>query len=460
MAAVGILALLSWLAYRNRGAMPWLPVMWLWFLGTLIPNIGLVQSGVQAMADRFSYIPSIGLSIIGAWSGAAALRRFDLGRAWIGLIAGVLLLALALATRVQIRHWKDSVTLFAHTIAVTRDNPVAHHNLATALLERGETEAAREHFLKALEFDPGHVEANVGAGITLERSGRLEEAATRYREALATDPDNLKAGNNLGSLLISLGRGKEAVAILERARELGPDDADVLTNLGLAWASLGDDERAMEFHRLAVEAAPEDVRARQNLAVAELDAGMSGIAEATFREVLRRDPKFAPALAGLGMALRAVGRSAEASVRFREALELDPGLAPAHSGLIEVLVETGEHRAAVAELQAAMRSDPGNLENPLRFGWLLAASPVAEIRNGVMAERLAKDLRRIRGREDYRDIDLLAAAQAEQEEFSRAVETAAAAEELARRAGMKDAAAAIGARLELYRGGRPFRLKD
>ena len=458
--AFGVLALLSWLAFRNRKAAPWLPMMWLWFLGTSIPNIGLVQSGVQAMADRFSYIPSIGLSIATAWGGAALLRRLGWERARIGLVAGVALLILAVLTRKQIAHWRDSVTLFTRTIAVTQDNPIAQHNLATALLERGELASAQRHFLKALEFDPGHVEANIGAGITLADSGRLEEAAMRYREALASDPANLKAGNNLGSVLVSLERGQEAVAILERAREIGPDDADVLNNLGLAWASLGDGGRAMEFHRLAVEAAPEDIGARQNLGVAELDAGFPREAEATFREALRQEPKFAPALAGLGMALREMGRSTEAGVSFREALALEPGLTPARSGLIEVLTESGDHRRAVAELQTAMRLVPEDLENPSRFGWILSAAPEAELRNGAMAEKLVGDLRRIRGTDSPQDLDLLAAALAEQGRFEEAVREVTNAIRTAGEAGEAGDVEGMKRRLELYRAGKPFRLQD
>ncbi len=443
-----------------RTAAPWFLVGWLWFLGTLVPNIGLIQSGVQARADRFTYVPSIGLALVVAWGAERFGRRWRWSAFHQGVAVVVVLAGLCGATRAQIGYWRDSVTLFARAVAVTRANPVAQHNLATAYLERGRSDLALEHFERALKFDPGHVEANIGAAVVLAQQGRAEEALRHYREALKTAPDNLRASTNLGNLLAALGQPHEALTWLEHAHRIAPDDPDTLNNLGLVWAALGDETKAVEWYGRALELDDDHVLARQNLAVALLESGQLKAARREFEATLQRAPNMALAMTGLGLTLKRAGDLEAAVARFREALRIDPAQALARSEMIASLLALGRHRETVQALQRAIGLEPDDPEHPRRLAWLLAACPDERIRRGELAERAARDLMTSARRLDPRNLDLLAAALAEQGRFADAAVLADRAREQAAKAGLAPDAEAIQRRLELYRKGAPFRLKD
>lgn len=458
--AAGLLAVVTGLAIRFRATCPYLAVGWLWFLGTLVPNIGLVQAGVQSMADRFVYIPSLGLAIMLAWGGAdlAANRRWH--PKWTAACGAAALVAMAMATQAQLSHWRNSVTLFTRALQVTEVNPVAHHNLATALLERGKMDGALEHFEAALRHDPGHVEANIGAAMIYSEIGRGDLAAQRYREALLTDPGNGRAANNLGNILVSMGRADEAIGVFESALARNATDPDTFNNLGLAFAALGQPDRAMDAYREAMALQPDHYRARQNLAIALTEEGDHEAAVLEFRQALRIKPDFMQAQAGLGIALRRLGRLDESIAALRAALELAPALGLIRSELVEALVRKGDYFEAAAQLGMALNVDQNDVESALRLGWIMAACPENRLRDGARAERLAVGFLARSSGKDPRHLDLKAAALAEQGRFADAALEAEQAFNEARSRGSSELASAIQNRLTLYRNAMPYRLEN
>src|SRR5438309_2128472 len=218
---------------------PYLIVGWLWFLGTLVPVIGLVQVGGQTMADRYFYIPSIGLFI------ALVFGLTDVAKSWrvapllgAGVALGVLLI-LATLTNAQIQRWRDSFTLFEHTLAVTPPNLLIEHNLGLAMGDSGRYDEAAVHFEKALQMDPNFYDGLVGMGVTREFQGRLPEAIDYFQAAIRSHPDAPTAHVQLGRALWKQNRDQAALEEIRRASQLAPKDADIQADFALALELVG-----------------------------------------------------------------------------------------------------------------------------------------------------------------------------------------------------------------------------
>ncbi len=230
-AALAFLLAVSWLAWRNRSRRPFLAVGWLFYLGTLVPVIGLVQVGTQAMADRYTYVPLTGIFLILAWSAREAAGRWRWAGPAAAALAVIILLALAAASRAQLGLWRDGASLFRHTLAVTRDNYAAHNQMGISLAGEGKLDDALDQFRRALRIRPGYAEARYNAGLAYHRLGDLPRAAEEYRRTLADAPGFAPAHNNLGAVLFRLGRFAEAAREFRLALALDPGDADTRDNL-------------------------------------------------------------------------------------------------------------------------------------------------------------------------------------------------------------------------------------
>ena len=199
-----IMVIISFVVMRTTRRRPYLAVGWLWYVVTLVPNIGLVQAGRQAMADRFTYIPLIGLFIMVAWGVAELARGWHPRRIVLGVSAGVLLSVLMVCSWLQARHWKDQITLFTHAVNVTSNNYVAHYNLGLVLGQEGKLEESMEHSYEALRIKPDYAEAHNNLGVALAKQGRLQEAAAHFSEALRINPKYDRARDNLDKALFLL----------------------------------------------------------------------------------------------------------------------------------------------------------------------------------------------------------------------------------------------------------------
>src|SRR5882762_5436030 len=218
---------------------PYLTVGWLWFLGTLVPVIGLVQVGGQTMADRYFYIPSIGLFVALVFGLADIVKIWRVAPSLCGGISAAALLILATLTNAQIQRWHDSFTLFEHTLAVTPPNLRIEHNLGLALGLGDRYDEAAAHFDKALQIDPNFYDGLVVMGVTRAHLGRLPEAIEYFRAAIRSQPDVPKARVQLAHALWQEKRDEAALEEMRRASQLAPKDPDILADLGLALAMVG-----------------------------------------------------------------------------------------------------------------------------------------------------------------------------------------------------------------------------
>jgi tetratricopeptide (TPR) repeat protein len=218
-----------WLLSRAR----YVTVGWFWFVGTLVPVIGLVQVGEQAIADRYTYLPYIGLSILIAWGAEAMARRISLPKALVGCVAVLALGALLALTRAQTLYWLTTETLFRHTVAVTVDNPMAQETLANALSQRGNLEEAAEHCLEALRVRPDFSEAQITYASILAQQGRLAEARARLAEVLQKKPREAGAHFSLAQAFNLSGDTTQAIVQYREGLKLKSGDSNALNNL--AW---------------------------------------------------------------------------------------------------------------------------------------------------------------------------------------------------------------------------------
>ena len=352
-----ISALVLWAARRRYGL-----VGWLWFLGTLVPVIGLVQVGQHAMADRYTYLPLIGLFIIVVW-GAADLISYGASRgAWvrrsIPCLGAAALMVLAVCSRAQVRTWRSSETLYRHALQVSPSNPTLHNNLGVVLGAEGRLDEAIAHYHTALEIWSAYPMAHNNLAGALRQQGEIDRAIEHYREALRLDPGYAEAHNNLGVTRESRGELEEAVRHYRDALRLDPDLADAHINLGNVLASQGQLDAALESYRQALRVNPYLAETHYNLGVALGLQGRTEEAVLRYGEALRLEPDFADAHFNLANALVARGRLEEAIGHYREALRLKPDAPGAHYNLGNALASLGQREASMRQYREALRFDP------------------------------------------------------------------------------------------------------
>jgi Flp pilus assembly protein TadD len=455
-AAVLLLVSITAAAIRWRRQRPYLLVGWLWYVGMLVPVIGLVQFGSQAEADRFTYLPQIGLAIALVWSAADACRTWPRFRPIWAVAAACAVMILAIAAWRQTSYWRNSETIWTRTLACTSRNIVAHYNLGVALAKRGRIDEAMAHFRKALEVDPDYTGAHNNLGIALADCGRIDEAAEHFRKALEIEPDYAEVHANLGNVLARRGRTNDAILCYERALQLKPDLASAHNGLGNALSDLGRDDEAERHLREALEIDANYAEARNNVGLTLRRLGRLDEAAAEFRSAVQLKPDFAEAHGNLGAALYLQGKVAEAMVHFQKHVELDPESGMARKNFALAVGRLRGPPAALAHWRWWIEFYPNDAGLLSGAAWQLAAGADASLRNGKEAVDLALRAVNLTGEQDPGMLGTLAAAYAEAGRFSEAVRTARRAAGLATRQNKPWLAKSIQAKMVLYEAGKPY----
>ena len=356
----GLSALVLWLARRR----PYLLAGWLWFLGTLVPVIGLVQAGVQSMADRFVYVPIIGAFILAVWAASDVLARLPRHHWLLGVAAGLALGACVVVTRRQVGYWQDSESLFGHAVRVTRDNFVAMLNYGVGLGEHGKLDEAVQQYEAALKVNPGYPQAECNLGNTLCLQGKFAEAMPHYAAALRRKPNYAEAEFNWGNALATEGLLAEAKPHFQAALRLKPNYAEAHNNYGNLLMLQGRVDEAVEHYRAAVKARPGYAESLCFLGRALARQKKFGEAVTQFRSTLKARPDHAAALNDLAWILATLKdpqlRNVPEAVRLageacrltkdHDALYLDTlAVAQSEAGHFAEAVEAGDKAVRVAE---------------------------------------------------------------------------------------------------------------
>jgi protein O-mannosyl-transferase len=303
--AAAFLLIATLIIIRWAAKMPYLAMGLLWYLGTLVPVIGIIQVGMQSMADRYTYIPIIGLFVATAWTVPDIVRNWRYRQYILTTAAVIVFSALMLSTWTQVKYWQNSITLFEHAIQVTDNNYLAHNNLGVALSDAGKKEEAMAHYREAIRIKPSYENAHFNLGNNLSAQGRIDEAVICYQEALRLRPNYAKAHNNLARLLILKKMFKEAIGHYQEALKMEPTNSGMHYNLGIAWMSIDHFEDAI----------------------------------GQFQEAVRINPRFVEAHNAWGIALARLGKADEAIDHFRAALRIKPNFRAADDNLRAALAQ-------------------------------------------------------------------------------------------------------------------------
>lgn len=358
LAAVVLLVGVTAIAIGWRKRAPFLFVGWLWFIGMLVPVIGLVQVGIQSMADRYTYLAHVGLFTALIWGAGECLARWPrMQPAGLGF-GGLILSVCAVLTFRQTGIWADSETLFTNAVRVTENNYLAYNNLGFYLANHGRADEALTNYEASLRINPRYAEARNNLGHVLAGRKRLAEAIAHYRAGLAAAPDNLEIHNNLGNALAEIGDPEGAMAEYRFVLQRNPEHADAHNNLGIALAMRGQLAEAMEHFQLALRSKPTDAGAHGNLGNAFAAQRNWTDAIRHYRETLRLSPKDAQTWNNLGNVLAEQGRLEEAVTNYAEALRLNANNPEAEYNLGCALLRLGRREEAVRHLSEALRLSP------------------------------------------------------------------------------------------------------
>ncbi len=357
-----VLAIVTAVAVRAWRNHPYLWVGWAWFLGTLVPVIGIVQVGKQAMADRYSYVPAIGLFVMIAWGVPALLRRFSVARIALPFLAAISIAALAIVARTQVGYWKSNITLWTHTLDVTGDNYLAENNIGWDFAGEKRYEEAVPHYRKALHLSPKFVGGHTNLALTLVALGRFDEAIAEYNEVLRIEPKSPLVIANLGIALARQGRLPEAIARYEEAIRLKPDYDEAHSALGRALARQGRVDEAIAHYRESLRLNPLSAEVHSNLGTAFASQGNLDSAITHFSEAVRLKPDYVDAQNNLGIALSSQGKLDQAIAHFSEAARLDPTSSAPHHGLGSVYETQGRIAEASREYGEALRLNPNDAD--------------------------------------------------------------------------------------------------
>jgi tetratricopeptide (TPR) repeat protein len=347
------------IAWRQRVTRPWILAGWAWFLVMLLPVIGIVQVGFQSMADRYTYLPILGLQFMLIWT-LRGLAHRAVARWTLALLSVLVLAGAAARTWDQESRWRDPVTLFEHALAATGPSSIAHGFLGYTLLGVGRLDEAEENCRRALELNPKEHIALVALAEIQERRGKLEEALVFRRELLRLKPADAETEFALGLLLLRQNRRDEAVPHLRSAAQHDARVAEL--NLRTAQDNLhgGFIPAAAVRFEAAAAIAPNDAIARFGLGLACAQLNRVVEALANYREAVRLQPDFVAARVELGGLLLSRDQPAEAEAHFRAALATQPDSGLAQLGAGRALVRLGRHEEAAAHLDRAVALLPNH----------------------------------------------------------------------------------------------------
>jgi tetratricopeptide (TPR) repeat protein len=457
IAAGLLLAAISILFILRAKQDPYLLVGWLWFIGTLVPVIGLIQVGSQSRADRYMYIPAIGLSITLIWGFDVLCHplRGHFRLLTVPVVAA--LAALLVCTRIQVGDWHDSEKLFRHAVEAVPDNYLGYDGLGKALDDLGRKDEAIKAWNETLRLVPDYPQAQYNLGTTLLGQGRVTEALPHLLASVRGDPNNANARENLGNAYLQLGDLALATTQFASAAALAPENAKFIEVLGLVLVRQSKWPEAATVLADALRLNPKSADANRNLGIVRINQGKRSEAILFFLEAVRLQPDNSDIRFNLGLALLEDSQPERAAEQFAECLRLNPNETRSHYRLAVALSQQHQVKKAIFHYHEALRLTPDFPDAMNELARLLACAPDDNLREGGEAVILAQKAFAMTNNQQAGMLTTLAAAYAEVGRFQDAIGAAQKAHDLAANNGQNALAAKAGELLALCQSGRPLR---
>lgn len=390
------LILVTWIVIKHIRKIPFVTLGWMLFLIVLIPFLGFVQGAVwPAYADRFAYVPFIGLYIITVWGGYAVIRHYGINPMIYIPLMIVWFSFLTVMSYRQTGYWKDNISLYTHAIDVTDRNFLAYNNLGIALDEKGFHDEARKQYYLSLWAKPGFSKAYYNLGINYLDKGDLAEAKDQFKNSIASNPDNPQAEYNLGSIAMAEGSFDDAEVYFRRAIAGKPDFSAAYNNLGVILLKKGLTLEAAKQFKVAVLYNSNNIEALSNLGNAFFDMNRPDDAVMCFLRVLDLDTTNVKAMNDLAVIYASTGRMADAEALFEKILLLDPSNPSAADNLSQIRSNTQAMLHEYVELRSEIQSNPSNMDLRIKLARLCLLVNKAEESESLYLDVLSKDGRRL-----------------------------------------------------------------
>jgi protein O-mannosyl-transferase len=420
-AFAGIFAISGYAVFQCRQK-PYLLTGWLWYVVTLIPVIGLVHVGSQRIADRYTYLPSIGILLMATWAAAEFSSAKAYRKIICSLLGGVIIAAMLIATRTQLTYWQNSITLYKHTLAITSDNCIIESNL----------------------------------GIALMHQNRLPESFEHLSRALAMHPNDFLPNANMASVLMLQKQPEQAMFYINKAVKISPKDPMILWQKGLVLEMQGKVTEAIQAYEESLKYNRNDADSWYHLGTVKNSKGLFDAAEEAFRQCLKINPNHVQAGVNLGSLLQTENRMEEAAGCYRMVLRNEPNDYVICFALASISANTGKLSESIGYYRDTLRFKPDHTPALNDLAWILAAAPDTQIRNPQEAMSLVRKACELTDFKNPSFLDTLAVAYAANNQFKEAIETAQKAIDLANAAGQTDLASRMKKRLQLYQASKPY----
>lgn len=355
-----LLACLTFISLRMARRYPYLTIGWFWFVGTLLPVIGLVQLGSHAMADRYTYISFIGLFIIIAWSLAELAGRFASGARVCTTVAFVFLVLLSIRTIDQLGHWRNTPILFTHALSVTDNNVKAHNNLGTYFLDRHQPRQAALQFKAGLDINPDNALVNYNYGLAMMHLEEWQNALSAFGKALELNPGISPAHRDIASLFIKTGNTDEAIKHLEAAIDMNPENVELRNTLSNVFITSGQPQRALPHLLKATQQEPNSFLFYYNLGRALFDLKEFDQAVTQYSNALLYAPNNPSVHNNMGNALARLGFQDEARKHYAEVIRIQPNHVDAYYNMGVLLSRQGLKNEAIPFFRKALSLRPGD----------------------------------------------------------------------------------------------------
>jgi tetratricopeptide (TPR) repeat protein len=362
LGAVLLLGAVTFAVIRTAKRFPYLTVGWLWFAGTLVPVIGIVQAGNQALADRYTYIPLVGLFVMAAWGIPELLKKWRYRKEALFALPALILPCFFIVTWTQVGYWRNSIALFDYALRVTSHNDVIQRDRGIVYDKMGNYTKAIEDYDRAIEINPKYIEAYNNRGITYGKLGNYRRAIEDYDRAIEIYPKYASAYLNRGAAYSELGNQRQAISDYDRGVEIDPENADAYDNRGAAYAKLGDHRKAISDYDRAIEINPKHAGAYNGRGAAYYKLGNRNQALSDYDRAIEISPECAEAHYNRGVLYQGLGKYRQAIENYNMTIEIAPENAEAYIGRGAAYGKLGDYRQAISDFAMAIEINPKHAE--------------------------------------------------------------------------------------------------